>query len=88
MSSVGNPPIMSLLNSPSNLKNGLPDKSIETEHRASSIGNTNPYLSIPAFVLIARLSASPNVIATSSTYDAHQCEDLHRILFQLKYLNA
>ena len=67
MSSVGNPPIISLLNSPSNLKYGLPDKSIETVHSASSMGSVNPYLSIPALVLNARRSASPNVIATSST---------------------
>ena len=49
MSSVGNPPIISLLNSPSNLKYGLPDKSIETVHSASSMGSVNPYLSIPAY---------------------------------------
>ena len=67
MSSVGNPPMLSLVNSPSNLKKGLPDKSIATEHFASSIGNVNPYLSIPALVLNARLNASPKVIATSST---------------------
>ena len=64
--SVGISPIISLLNDASQTNQGLPPKSIATCARQSSIGNRNPYLSIPFLLPNAFRKDSPKQMATSS----------------------